>query len=146
MTQNKIKRDPYDCLAIIRANLLLTENLLNELKTNSDFKDPEFAKANFELRRIVDKRLKNAIAKESIETQATYLELAEKLVKSLNETAQLQFMDEIDKEKSKDGSWFVIEYQGEKCYAQYSQGCYWLARHTIGLNEPDIKVIGEMVK
>jgi hypothetical protein len=140
------KRDAFDCLAILRAILLLTEDILNELKVNSDFRDPEFAKANMELRKVVDKRLKAAIKKESPETQVTYWELAQNMVKSLNQSAQLQFMDDVKKGQAKEGNWYSVEYKGAKCYAQWHDGCYWLPRNPIGLKEADIKVLGEMVQ
>jgi len=141
-----VKRDAFDCLAILRAILLLTEDILNELKVNSDFRDPEFAKANMELRKVVDKRLKASIKKESPETQVTYWELAQNMVKSLNQSAQLVFMDSVAKEQSKEGLWFATEYNGVKGYAQWHDGCYWLPRNPIGLKEPQIKVLGEMVQ
>lgn len=141
-----VKREAFDCLAILRAILLLTEDILNELKVNSDFRDPEFAKANMELRKVVDKRLKAAIKKESPETQIIYWELAQNMVKSLNQSSQLVFMDAIEKEKSKEGLWYAIEMNGSKGYAQWHDGCYWMPRNPIGLKEPNIKVLGEMVQ
>jgi hypothetical protein len=68
------------------------------------------------------------------------------MVKSLNQSAQLVFMDAIEKEKSKDGLWFAVEHNDVKCYAQWHDGCYWLPRNPIGLKEPQIKVLGEMVQ
>jgi len=55
-------------------------------------------------------------------------------------------MEDAQKEQTKEGQWFCVEIDGEKCYALFQNGCYWLPRNPIGLNESDLKCLGQMVQ
>lgn len=145
-TETKPQRELFDCLAILRANLALTQDILHEIKTHSEaMQYPELSKQNFALRKIIDKLLSDCIKKESPETQEVYNQLANDLVKALNQAAQLTFMDDTEKEKSKENAWFCVEYKDERCYAKFADGRYWLPRNPVGVREEELSVIGQMV-
>lgn len=142
----KKKRDEFESLVVLRGTLLLTEDILHNLKTNPTFQDWEFAKANMEMRKICDKRLKKVYNSESKEVSQIYREFAENLVKAFNDAAQLSFMEDAEKNESKEGNWFSVEYKSEKGYAIYQNGVYWMPRNPVGIKEDELIVIGQMVQ
>ena len=80
------------------------------------------------------------------ETTAAYNEFAENLVKAFNDSAQLEFLEDPEKEITKEGQWFSIQIDGAKAYALYANERYWLPRNPVGFKESEIIVNGIMVQ
>lgn len=140
------RRSEFDCLVILRGCMTIAEDVLHTLKTNPSFQDHEFAKANFEFRKLIDKRMRMVLKDEHPETTSLYNKFAENLVKAFNDSAQLEFLEDHEKEITKEGQWFSIQIDGAKAYAQYANERYWLPRNPKGFKESEIIVNGIMVQ
>lgn len=139
------KRDEFDSLVVLRGCTHLMEDALHTVMKNPAFQDQEFAKMNFEFRKLIERRLKKVLKNESKEVTEVYMTFANNLIKAFNDAAQLEFMDGHEKAEAREGEWFSVQIDGKKAYALYSNERYWVARNPIGYKESEIEINGQMV-
>lgn len=140
------RRNEFDCLVILRGCMTIAEDVLHTLKKNPSFQDREFDNANTKFLRLINRRMRMVLKDEHPETTAAYNKFAENLVKAFNDSAQLEFYEDPEKEITKEGQWFSIQIDGAKAYALYANERYWLPRNPVGFKESEIIVNGIMVQ
>jgi hypothetical protein len=138
------KRNELESLIILRANIMLTQDILLTLKQNPALHDTMLIQHGNKMLQVIEKRISKNLKNEDESITKSYLELAENLVKSFNDAAQIEFMDVSEKEATKENQWFSVELKGEKAYAQYSNERYWIARNPKGYLASELKINGQM--
>ncbi len=136
------QKETLESAIVTRALAIVFSDKLLENKENKQLYSFRLKKLTNELCEELSTITNGIYSQMPEDSMLEYIELADNLVKDINEIADIRFMDDGTADLPIEGRIYSILYLGKLKVAEFGNGVFWIPRNPIGIHPDKTEIKG----